>query len=537
MKRYLLKRILFSLFALIVVVGIVMVLVYSLIDRSLIFVGDPMVTKKANNELEIYHLQQWQKYGYLRYTDYSSFVYNEFVKEKGDDFDREDVEYTTALSAIKDPNTYLENNYVKEFYEKFKKDNYTVEYMAPKYKTVYEKDPETGKRVEKKSILSQPFLIAKKDINVFVRLFNYFTGIVDVETINDVKDEKLTDRYIRWEWDKRSNMPALVGSGTRHKYLLYFDDKFPFVHQNLIHFNLGKSYVVYRDMDITEVFDQPSGGTHQTLQEYPTQLGTGNKEMTAYDYHTVTYNGAEKSDIEIAMYGDDPYTNASMQKEGLSRMQNSFVIGIVATLFVYLLGLPLGILMALKKDKLPDKIGNLYIVFIIAVPSLAYIFMLAGIGMFVFGLPYKYATASVKFFAYIMPTVSLALPAIGGLMKWMRRYMIDQMNSDYVKFARSQGLSEGEIFSKHISPNAMIFLVHGIPADILGALVGAIITERVYGIPGVGGLLTNAINDHDNGVIVAMALFYTTLTIIALIAGDLLLAKYDPRISFTEGGN
>ena len=122
-------------------------------------------------------------------------------------------------------------------------------------------------------------------------------------------------------------------------------------------------------------------------------------------------------------------------------------------------------------------------------------------------------------------------------MKWMRRYMVDQMNSDYVKFARSQGLSEGEIFAKHISPNAMIFLVHGIPADILGAFVGAIITERVYGMPGVGGLLTNAINDHDNGIIVAMTLFYTTLTITALIAGDLLLAKYDPRISFTEGGN
>ena len=133
--------------------------------------------------------------------------------------------------------------------------------------------------------------------------------------------------------------------------------------------------------------------------------------------------------------------------------------------------------------------------------------------------------------AYILPTISLALPQIGGLMKWMRRYMIDQMNSDYVKFARSQGLSEREIYNTHISKNAMIYLVHGIPASILGCLTGAIITETVYSVPGVGRLLTQAINTHDNGVIVAVTVFYTTLSIVSQILGDLLLAKYDPRIS------
>lgn len=115
--------------------------------------------------------------------------------------------------------------------------------------------------------------------------------------------------------------------------------------------------------------------------------------------------------------------------------------------------------------------------------------------------------------------------------------MIDQTNSDYVKFARSQGLSEGEIFSKHISRNALIFLVHGIPANILGNLVGAIITERVYGVPGVGNMLTTAITNLDNAVIIGVTVFYTTLTIVSLILGDLLLAKYDPRISLSSERN
>ena len=169
-----------------------------------------------------------------------------------------------------------------------------------------------------------------------------------------------------------------------------------------------------------------------------------------------------------------------------------------------------------------------------AVPALAYLFMFAAVGTSLFHLPYKFATATVPVLAYILPTISLALPQIGSLMKWMRRYMIDQMNSDYVKFARSQGLSEREIFSKHISRNALIPLVHGIPGSILGCLTGAIITERVYAVPGVGNLLTNAINTHDNGIIIACTVFYTTLSILAIILGDLLLAKYDPRISLNK---
>ena len=110
--------------------------------------------------------------------------------------------------------------------------------------------------------------------------------------------------------------------------------------------------------------------------------------------------------------------------------------------------------------------------------------------------------------------------------------MIDQMNSDYVKFARSGGLTESEIFSQHISKNAMIPIVHGIPGSILGAITGAIITERVYVVPGAGNLLTKAINAYDNGVIIGLVMFYALLSIVSIILGDILMSLVDPRISF-----
>jgi oligopeptide transport system permease protein len=134
---------------------------------------------------------------------------------------------------------------------------------------------------------------------------------------------------------------------------------------------------------------------------------------------------------------------------------------------------------------------------------------------------------------YILPIISLALPSVANLMKWLRRYMIDQMNSDYVKFARSGGLSEGEIFSKHVLKNAIIPIVHGIPGSILFAMTGAIITERVYVVPGAGNMLTKAINLYDNGVIIGMTMFYALLSVVAIILGDILMSLMDPRISFT----
>ena len=76
--------------------------------------------------------------------------------------------------------------------------------------------------------------------------------------------------------------------------------------------------------------------------------------------------------------------------------------------------------------------------------------------------------------------------------------------------------------------------MHGIPGTVLGALIGAIITERVYVVPGAGNLLTKAINMYDNGVIVGVTMFYALLSVTAIILGDVLMSMVDPRISFTS---
>ncbi len=523
MGKYLLKRILFSIFSLVCVVGIVMLLVYSLIKRSVIFQSDDMWGKKALNDQQMYEYTMYQKYGYLTFVDYGSFLKEKYSAKYGEGYESQ-PDYIADRDAIKDPKTYESNTSVQEFKEKYKGDN--IVYMEPKNYSTGGMKP--GGR---------PYLIASHEKSVFSRLWNYFTGLITVEHKNMVQDERLTDRYVRFEKDPYSWAGfALVGSGTQHKYLLYFDERFPFIHQNFIHFNFGTSYTTYRGQEITSVISEKTGDLKITRQQFPAKLGTDEWEDTAIDFHSLQYNSAENINPADAENFNDRYTVYTFRKTGLSMLGNSFVIGLVSVIISYVLGVSIGILMARKKDKLVDKLGKAYIVFISAVPSLAYIFIVAAIGTQVFGLPYKFATApkGAQILAYILPTISLSLGSIGSLMKWTRRYMIDQMNSDYVKFARAEGMSEKEIYNIHISRNAFIYLVHGIPSSILFCLTGALMTERVYGVPGVGGLLINAINLHDNAVIVAMTGIITAISIIGQILGDLLLAKYDPRISLSS---
>ena len=523
MRKYLFKRILFSIFSLLVVVMVVMLLVYTAINRNVIFQQDDVWNKRSNNDQRMYEYAQFQKYGYLTYADYSSFVKQKYIEIYGDDYEKQ-KDFTNDRKAIQKAD-YLENATVQEFIETYKAKGWEIKYLEPvKFKSGKVK---TG---------GNAYLVAVNELPVYNRLWNYIKSFFTVETKNQVEDPALTDRYVRFEKDPYSGMFAVVGSGTQHKYLLYFDGRFPFIHQNFIHLNLGMSYTTYRGDEITTVINRPTGVMDTRMQQFPNKIGTDEYVETAIDFHSLTYNPATPTAVEQENF-PDRYTTYSYHMKGLSMLENSFVIGIIALIIAYAIGLPMGIMMARRKDKLADKIGNAYIIFFMSVPSLAYIFLFAAVGTKVFGLPYKFASAKVLALAYILPTISLAARMIGNLMKWMRRYMIDQMNSDYVKFARAEGLSEKEIYRIHISRNALIYLVHGIPANILFCLTGAIITERVYGVPGVGNLLTTAINKHDNGVIVACTVFYTSLAIISLILGDLLLAKYDPRVSLSsEGG-
>lgn len=519
MAKYLIKRLLYGIFSIMCVVAIVMVMIYTLMDRNLIFANDSNYAHQSNNSKVTYKYQKWEDYGYLDYVTYADYI-NELVANGEIDEETKSAVITIGRSADKDSEQVAE--YVAKFKEYYASQGYSTQRLDAVLMG--------GRKVADGG---QAQLFAYKDKPLLDRLVKYFTGLITVDNINTVKGD-VGERGITFTlydpaYGGEKFSPAIIGNGTHHKYLLYVNSKFPYIHQNIVTINLGTSYSVNKGKDVFTTMTETQGSYVKSTVTYPTGL----TEESADDLHTATY--AEGSllanPVNTERFLDD-YTNVSTAKSGLSKMGYSFCIGILAVIIAYALGIPIGILMARKKDKLVDKIGTIYIIFIIAVPSLAYIFLFKAIGGS-FGLPTTFDMESSSKLMYVLPVISLALPSIANLMKWMRRYMIDQMNSDYVKFARSGGLTESEIFTKHILKNAAIPIVHGIPGSVLGAMTGAIITERVYVVPGAGNLLTNAINRYDNGVIVGVTLFYATLTVVSIILGDILMSMVDPRISFT----
>ena len=522
MTKYILNRLLRGLISVVIVVAVVMIMIYSFLDREQIFAMDGTYSKMKSNSKEIYKMQQWEKYGYLDYVPYTEWLQE---LQRNGEMDKEPFDRAAKFGDKATDDNDVAKEYLAKFKEEMESKGYKYERLpADKLKNKYKEG-------------GRPQVYAHKDIPVLSRLWDYITGIFNVDNINkaegEIEDRGLTFTLYDPAYGGEKFSPAIIGNGTHHKYLLYFDSQFPYVHQNLLTIKLGSSYSIRKDIDVFNVMTDTQGAFATSVVTYPTGL----VEESADNLHSATYvpDSLEKGTVVIKDRFVDNYTNISTYKDGMSKMGYSFVIGIISVLLAYLLAIPLGTLMALKKDKFLDKVGTIYIVFIMAVPSLAYIFLFKAIGSKV-GLPTTFDMNSPTWLMYILPIVSLALPSIANLMKWLRRYMIDQMNSDYVKFARAGGLSEGEIFSKHVLKNAIIPIVHGIPGSILGAMVGAIITERVYVVPGAGNLLTNAINRYDNGVIVGMTLFYALLSVVSIILGDVLMSMMDPRISFVTKG-
>lgn len=212
----------------------------------------------------------------------------------------------------------------------------------------------------------------------------------------------------------------------------------------------------------------------------------------------------------------------------------SMLLGVIALAISLVLGLPLGRLMTRYKGRIPDHLGTVFIVIIQAVPAVVYYLFIQMYGTSAAGLPMLFSRANPA--TYILPVFSLALGNIAYYAMWLRRYMIDESNKDYVKLAVAKGVNSKNLMSKHIFRNAFVPLVQYIPTSFILTIVGSIYVESLYSIPGMGGLLVKAIQTQDNTLVQALVLIYSMLSIVGLIIGDIAMTIVDPRISFAKKG-
>lgn len=224
--------------------------------------------------------------------------------------------------------------------------------------------------------------------------------------------------------------------------------------------------------------------------------------------------------------------NAPITDIIMPKMAVSMKVGLISMAVSLPLGMALGALMARSKGRLADKLGNAYIVFIQAVPNAVYFIFIQLYGSSWFNLSVLYKPEDWT--SLILPVISLALPSISSYAMWLRRYMVDETNKDYIKLARAKGVPNTTIWFRHVFRNSVVPMVNLIPGSILLTISGSIYTESLYSIPGMGGLLVDVIKRQDNSMIVALVVIFAALSIIGLLLGDILMGLVDPRISFAK---
>ena len=212
----------------------------------------------------------------------------------------------------------------------------------------------------------------------------------------------------------------------------------------------------------------------------------------------------------------------------------SIQIGLISFAVSLAVGLPLGILMARStrtRLKVWDKIGTVLIVVVQAVPSAVYHLLIQLYGSELLGVSMLFNTRNAA--TWILPIFSLSIGNIAYYAMWLRRYMVDESNKDYIRLARAKGVPAACISRSHVFRNAIVPLVQYIPNSILFTLMGSLYVESLYSIPGMGGLLVQVIKLQDNTMVQALVLIYASVSVLGLLFGDLLMALVDPRISFT----
>ena len=494
MKRYLSFRILRSIISIFLVTTITYGVIYTMVPRRNVFKEDINYGKLKGkpDELANYENTAFSKMGYIDYLPSKDLI--DTVSEEHEGLTGEPTAENKAIL------------------EEWSKANGWTLHQLP---------------------ISQAFY-ATKDIPLPQRVFRFYANMIQIDHPWKVQDPDNPDleRSLRFTKDETVGW-ALVGSGTQFKYQIYFDKQFPFIHQNIVHLNLGVSYPTFAGQDVTTVLTGGQGKTDSQEVTFP----TGVTSKSAVDLTSRQYQPTAKLSSKEKRLFDDNYTITQNNYRDPSMMKTSFSMGVIAVLLAYGVGIPFAMLMARYKGKLPDRMGIGLVTVLISVPSLAFIYFFRFIGSNFLGLPDTFPTLGAgDIRSFILPTVILGMLSISNIVIWIRRYMIDQQSADYVKFAKAKGLNAREIARKHIFKNAAIPIANQIPASIIGAITGATITETVFAVPGMGKMLPDSILANNNPMVIGLVFIFTTVAVTSILVGDIAMAMVDPRINLAERG-
>ncbi len=208
----------------------------------------------------------------------------------------------------------------------------------------------------------------------------------------------------------------------------------------------------------------------------------------------------------------------------------TLILGGSALLLAIIIGCLSGALGTLYRNRLPDYALGFLILLGLVIPN----FLVAPILQFVFGLQLSWlpvggwGDGSLTF--VILPVIVLALPHIARISRLMRGAMIEVLNSNYIRTARSKGLAQSVILWRHASKPALMPVVSYLGPAAGFLLTGSLVVETIFGLPGIGRYFINAALNRDYGMVLGTVIFYMVLIVVLNLLVDILYAWLDPRV-------
>ena len=311
---------------------------------------------------------------------------------------------------------------------------------------------------------------------------------------------------------------------------------------------LGVSLIIYfliRLMPVDFIQDKINainqGGatvTEETVEAMYAMYGLGDNSFGGILKGYFTWLGAlARFDLGTSFVYGIPVSQVIVEHMGVS-----FAVALIATIFEFMLAIPLGITAATHQYSLRDYLVTVLVMVGISLPSFFFGQMLKDLLALKLGWfpPSGLVDATASYAGlsllgdYIrhmfIPILTIVILSVGARMRMTRTNMLEVLNSDYIRTARAKGLKESVVINKHAFRNTLIPLVTSLAGLLPTLFSGAIITEQVFDLPGIGNIALDAMNRGDIPFIMGYNMFLALLSVIGVLLADLMYAVVDPRV-------
>ncbi|MBE5809788.1 MAG: ABC transporter permease [Clostridiales bacterium] len=235
---------------------------------------------------------------------------------------------------------------------------------------------------------------------------------------------------------------------------------------------------------------------------------------------------------------DKLYFGQDVAKMFVSKLPATMIINLYSIILSIPIGIILGIIAALKKNSWIDHSISTLTMVVISVPNFVYAFLIQYILSFKLGwLPFLVEPLNGRsyfdwavFLSLLPPVLSLSFGTIAGFTRTTRAELTEVLTSEFMLLARTKGLTRGQATVRHAMKNCMVVILPAIFSNFIGIMSGSLVIEKIFSVPGIGGLYLNSINGRDYNIFMLLTVFYTAVGLLASIVVDISYGFIDPRI-------